>query len=79
MRTPTFSGDLNTEACGDGGERFVPTAVDVQMENLVTTCDDTFSQGFVYTPSDTSCRNETPPRADACRSAATGSTTTVTG
>jgi len=61
VTTPTFSGDLNTEACGDGGERFVPTAVDVQMENLVTTCDDTFSQGFVFNPSDTSCRNETPP------------------
>jgi len=61
VTTPTFSGDLNTEDCGDGGTRFVPTAVDVQMENLVTTCDDTFSNGFVYNPSDTTCRNETPP------------------
>jgi len=63
VRTPTYSGDLNTEACGDGGERFVPTAVDVQVRSLVTTCDDAFSNGFVYNPSDTTCRNETPPPA----------------
>jgi hypothetical protein len=60
-RTPTFSGDLEEEPCGDGGMRFVPTAVDVTVMNLVTGCEDTFSNGFVFTPTDTSCRNETPP------------------
>ncbi len=61
VKTPTFSGTLNTEACGDGGERFVPTAVDVQVENLVTTCEDSLSQAYVFLPTDTTCRNETPP------------------
>jgi hypothetical protein len=61
VRTPIFGGDLETEPCGDGGERFVPTAVDVDVENLATTCDDSFSNGFLYTPTDTSCRNEDEP------------------
>lgn len=58
VRTPTFSGDLEEEPCGNGGMRFVPTAVDVEVENLVTGCTDNFSNGFVYNPSDTTCRNE---------------------
>lgn len=64
VRTPTFSGDLNTEACGDGGERFVPTAVDVEAVNLQTTCNDELSNGFVYNPSDSTCRNEEEPEPE---------------
>lgn len=60
VNTPTFAGDLQEEACGDGGTRFVPTAVDLQVENLVTGCSDTFTNGFIYNPTDTSCRNQTP-------------------
>jgi len=61
VNSPTFAGDLQEEPCGDGGMRFVPTAVDIQVENLVTGCNDTFSNGFIFNPSDTSCRDQTPP------------------
>lgn len=61
VTSPTFAGDLQEEPCGDGGMRFVPTAVDLQVENLVTGCSDSFSNGFIYNPIDTSCRDETPP------------------
>lgn len=64
VRTPTFSGELQEEPCGDGGSRFTPTAVGVQVENLATTCEDTFSNGFVYNPSDTTCRNEEEPEPE---------------
>ncbi|MFP3939358.1 MAG: IPT/TIG domain-containing protein [Thermoanaerobaculia bacterium] len=63
-RTPTFAGELETEECGDGGERFVATAVDVTVENLQTTCNDTFPSGFNYNPSDSTCRNEEEPEPE---------------
>jgi len=65
VNSPTFAGDLQEEPCGDGGMRFVPTAVDIQVENLVTGCNDTFSNGYIFNPSDTSCRDQTPPEPPA--------------
>jgi hypothetical protein len=65
VRTPFLPRDqFTTEACDDNddgaqGERFIPTAVDVTVENLATTCTYTFPDGYAYNPSDTSCRNDT--------------------
>ncbi len=61
VRTPAFSGQLDEQPCGDGGMRFIPTAVDVVVSSLLTDCTDTFANGFLFNPADTSCRNETPP------------------
>jgi PKD domain/IPT/TIG domain len=62
--TPSFN-MFDEEACqtGDGqpGSRFVPTAVDVQVVNLLTTCEDTLTGGYTYTPTDSSCRANSPP------------------
>jgi hypothetical protein len=66
-RTPPFAITFNTQACddspGDGqqGERFVPTAVSVSVQNLTTTCIATATDAFVVNPSDTSCRNHEAP------------------
>lgn len=67
VRAPFLPNEsLSTEACdanGDGtlGIRFVPTAVDVQVVNAATTCEDTVTDTYVYNPSDTSCRNDVGP------------------
>jgi PKD repeat protein len=67
VRTPRFSGTLNTEPCdenGDGtqGVRNLPTTVDVEVINLITECDDdTFTNAFTYIPTDQSCRNDDAP------------------
>lgn len=62
--TPSFN-MFDEEACqtGDGqpGSRFVPTSVDVMVVNLLTTCDDTLTGGYTYTPTDSSCRANTAP------------------
>jgi PKD repeat protein len=64
VRTPVFAIEFNTQACddspGDGqqGERFVPTAVDVSVENLTTGCQDDSNDAFVVVPTDQSCRND---------------------
>lgn len=72
--TPSFS-DFQEEACDDNadgteGNRFVPTAVDVMVVNLVTDCEDMFTGGFTYTPSDVSCRGDLgeppPPPTPQC-------------
>lgn len=66
-RTPFLPDEaLRTEACddnGDGtqGQRFLPTAVDVTVINQDTTCSDTFEDGFVYNPANTTCRNDVGP------------------
>lgn len=65
--TPPFPDTLLlTEACDDDrdgtmGERFLPTAVDVTVTNLATTCADEFQGAFTYLPSDISCRNDAGP------------------
>lgn len=72
VRTPFLPDELlRTESCddnGDGtnGERYLPTAVDLTVTNRATTCEFTFSDAFVYVPSDSSCRNDVgPPPAPA--------------
>ena len=67
VRTPSLPDELlRTEACddnGDGtqGQRFLPTAIDVRLVNLATTCEDLFDDAFTYTPTNTSCRNDVGP------------------
>jgi PKD repeat protein len=57
---------LETESCDDNadgteGERFIPTAVDVMVVSQATTCEANFVEGFFYTPTNTSCRNDVGP------------------
>ncbi len=67
VRTPFLPDEaLRTEACDDNmdgtqGQRFLPTAVDVTVINRDTTCEFTFEDGFVYTPANTTCRNDVGP------------------
>jgi hypothetical protein len=66
--------EFDTEACDDNadgtdGERYLPTTVDVRVQNRNTTCDVTFTKAFTYNPSDTSCRNDigpAPPEEPEC-------------
>jgi len=66
-RTPFLPDEaLRTEACDDNmdgtqGQRFLSTAVDVTVINRDTTCEDTFEDGFVYNPTNTTCRNDVGP------------------
>lgn len=63
---PALAGTFDEVACddnGDGteGKRFVNTAVDITVTNLVTGCSDTFTGGFQYRPTDTTCRGDVAP------------------
>jgi hypothetical protein len=66
--------EFNTEACDDNadgtqGERYLPTSVDVRVQNRNTTCQVTFTKAFTYNPSNTSCRNDVgpaPPEEPEC-------------
>ncbi len=63
---PALAGTFDEVACddnGDGteGQRFVNTAVDITVTNLVTGCSDTFTGGFQYRPTDTTCRGDVAP------------------
>lgn len=66
-RTPPFNITFDTEECddtpGDGqaGTRPVPTAVDVTVVNLTTTCQAVASDAFVVNPSSTACINDDAP------------------
>lgn len=75
VRTPAVpNSSLDTESCDDNsdgtaGERYIPTAFTVSVENLITGCMDDFAGAFTYTPSNTSCRNdvgETEPDPVEC-------------
>lgn len=63
---PALAGTFDEVPCddnGDGteGQRFVNTAVDITVTNLVTGCSDTFTGGFQYRPTDTTCRGDVAP------------------
>lgn len=75
VRTPSVPNDtLSEEDCDDNadgtpGTRFISTAFDVQVENLLTTCENEFEGAFTYVPSDRTCRNdvgETEPEPVEC-------------
>ncbi|HEX2252234.1 MAG TPA: IPT/TIG domain-containing protein [Thermoanaerobaculia bacterium] len=58
--------ELLTEACDDNadgtiGQRYLPTAVDLTVENRVTSCDFVFEDAFLYNPTNTACRNDVGP------------------
>ncbi|HEU5163690.1 MAG TPA: IPT/TIG domain-containing protein [Thermoanaerobaculia bacterium] len=52
--------EFNTQTCvttlGVEGEQFVETPFDVQFQNILSGCEDTFTNGLRITPPDTSCR-----------------------
>ncbi|HLE83591.1 MAG TPA: IPT/TIG domain-containing protein, partial [Thermoanaerobaculia bacterium] len=64
VRTPGVTNDvLETEACDDNadatlGERFIRTAFDLEVVNLVSGCEDSFDGAFTFVPADSSCRND---------------------
>ncbi|HSN67878.1 MAG TPA: IPT/TIG domain-containing protein [Thermoanaerobaculia bacterium] len=51
---------FETESCVTGlgveGERFIETAFDLEFENVLSGCSDTFSNGLRVTPTDLTCR-----------------------
>ncbi len=66
--------EFNTRTCvttlGVEGEQFVETAFDVEFENILSGCADTFTKGLLVTPPDTTCRT-TPAVATATPAAVT--------
>lgn len=76
VRTPSIpNGSFDTESCDDNadgtaGERYIPTAFDVEVENLLSTCSTEFEGAFTFIPSNGSCRNdvgETEPPVVECQ------------
>jgi|CXWL01.1.fsa_nt_gi hypothetical protein len=67
VRSPAIPNNGLVEVtCDDNGDstegdKFQDTAYDVVIENLITGCIDTFEGGFVYRPTDTTCRGDIPP------------------
>lgn len=59
---PAFVGAFDTEPCGEDGERFIPTRVDVRVFDQATDCEDVFENAFTYFPEDTTCHLP-PPEA----------------
>lgn len=75
VRTPSVPNDtLDEEECDDNadgtsGDRYVRTAFDVQVENLLTTCENEFEGAFNFVPLDQTCRGdvgETEPPPVEC-------------
>jgi hypothetical protein len=76
VRTPGVTNDvLETEPCDDNadatlGERFIRTAFDLEVVNLVSGCEDSFDGAFTFVPTDSSCRNDVgeppPPPPPQC-------------
>ncbi len=67
---PPLPGDPETEPCDDNGDgtegtRPIATPVSVTVESLATTCTDTFQNGFIYEPVDTTCNESEIPLAAA--------------
>ncbi|MEM9291471.1 MAG: IPT/TIG domain-containing protein [Acidobacteriota bacterium] len=66
FETPAFLDGFSTEACtvaGLTGVQEVPTAVDLKVTNLLTTCDDELAAAIIYSPDDTSCVLNLPTAA----------------
>ncbi len=63
--------DFEEEACNDNGDaqegmRFVRTAVDVTVSNLLTECENTATGAFTFIPADQSCRGDVAPAVPQC-------------
>jgi hypothetical protein len=52
---------FTTQPCGTGGIMSIATPITVTVTDLSTGCSSAFSNGFRLSPSDSSCRNQTPP------------------
>jgi hypothetical protein len=78
--TPAFTGNFPTQSCSAGGVQGtmnIGAAVDVKVTNLATTCTDTAPKGFIYNPSDISCKVPPPtPPAASFTDAISGKTVT---
>ncbi len=62
VSVPNYGGGFETQDCeiaGVSGNMFVPAAIDVSVENLLTECTNEFEGGFSFIPDDTSCRIDT--------------------
>lgn len=66
--TPAVTDEVfQTEVCNDNndaqeGQRFIPTAFDVTVTNgQFSESTDTLSNGFIYKPTDSTCRNDVAP------------------
>ena len=59
--TPPQGFSFTTQPCGTGGIMSIPTAISVNVTDLSTGCSRTFTNGFLLSPTDASCRNQTPP------------------
>jgi len=60
---PAFTGTFPTEDCTVGnvsGTQLGPVAVDLQVINLLTTCEDTLPTQIVYTPANGGCIPDPP-------------------
>jgi PKD repeat protein len=58
VQSPRFTGTFQTQACVSGsqqGTMKIETSIDIKVTNFLTTCTDTSSKAFFYTPADRSC------------------------
>jgi len=64
VTSPRFTGTFQTQSCISGtqtGTQKIPTSVDIKVTNLLSTCNDTSTKAFFYTPSDSTCQVTPPP------------------
>jgi hypothetical protein len=61
--SPPSGFTFDTQPCGNGGTRNVPTPITINVTDLSTGCTAAFTNGFLLSPSDTTCMNQqqTPP------------------
>jgi len=52
--------NFNTVPCGNGGTQNVPTPIDITVQDFATQCASTFRNGFLLSPSDTTCQGQSP-------------------
>jgi hypothetical protein len=68
VTSPRFTGQFQTQVCTSGsqqGTQKIATSVDIKVTNFQSTCTDTSSKAFFYSPADGSCMvgPVTPPTA----------------
>ncbi|HEY2295141.1 MAG TPA: IPT/TIG domain-containing protein [Thermoanaerobaculia bacterium] len=61
--TPPQGFTFNTQPCGNGGTKDVPTPITVTVTDLSTGCSSAFTNGLLLAPTDVNCRNSTLPTA----------------
>jgi hypothetical protein len=69
--TPPQGFSFVTQPCGTGGIMSIATPISVNVTDLSTGCSSSFTNGFLLSPTDSSCRNQTPPTAPTASFTAT--------